>query len=282
MNKKEINSTQYIEKRLQEKTVKELIIAHQFTLTNSLKMGFKTIFYGKKWIIYLALSFVNLFVIMLLEGPKAKFKDPTESFLNTMFDWLFPLIFIFGCLLLSLPLSADEISEHTIDLYLVRPIKREIYWLSRWIVVNLVVFCVNIAIYFIYFLYFHAFASKGPFSSLNSDLYIFGRVAILLIPATLVYTGTFLLVGMIGNRGLLLGMILAIFDLFLVSLFLLQDNLYLPQNNLNVIANDLLKKYIDLDTPYDLMVEDAWLYSILFSLIVFACGAYYLRIREIK
>jgi len=282
MNKKEINSTQYIEKRLQEKTVKELIIAHQFTLTNSLKMGFKTIFYGKKWIIYLALSFVNLFVIMLLEGPKAKFKDPTESFLNTMFDWLFPLIFIFGCLLLSLPLSADEISEHTIDLYLVRPIKREIYWLSRWIVVNLVVFCVNIVIYFIYFLYFHAFASKGPFSSLNSDLYIFGRVAILLIPATLVYTGTFLLVGMIGNRGLLLGMILAIFDLFLVSLFLLQDNLYLPQNNLNVIANDLLKKYIDLDTPYDLMVEDAWLYSILFSLIVFACGAYYLRIREIK
>ncbi len=282
MNKKEINSTQYIEKRLQEKTVKELIIAQKFTLTNSLKMGFKTIFYGKKWIIYLALSFVNLFVIMLLEGPKAKFKDPTESFLNTMFDWLFPLIFIFGCLLLSLPLSADEISEHTIDLYLVRPIKREIYWLSRWIVVNLVVFCVNIAIYFIYFLYFHAFASKGPFSSLNSDLYIFGRVAILLIPATLVYTGTFLLVGMIGNRGLLLGMILAIFDLFLVSLFLLQDNLYLPQNNLNVIANDLLKKYIDLDTPYDLMVEDAWLYSILFSLIVFACGAYYLRIREIK
>ena len=282
MNKKEINSTQYIEKRLQEKTVKELIIAQQYTLTNSLKMGFKTIFYGKKWIIYLALSFVNLFVIMLLEGPKAKFKDPTELFLNTMFDWLFPLIFIFGCLLLSLPLSADEISEHTIDLYLVRPIKREIYWLSRWIVVNLVVFCVNIAIYFIYFLYFHAFASKGPFSSLNSDLYIFGRVTILLIPATLVYTGTFLLVGMIGNRGLLLGMILAIFDLFLVSLFLLQDNLYLPQNNLNVIANDLLKKYIDLDTPYDLMVEDAWLYSILFSLIVFACGAYYLRIREIK
>lgn len=282
MNKEEINSTQYIEKILNEKTAKELIIAQQYKLTNNLKMGFKTIFYGKKWIIYLALSFVNLFVIMLLEGPKAKFKDPTESFLNIMFDSLFPFIFVFGCLLLSLPLSADEISDHTIDLYLVRPIKREIYWLSRWIVVNIVVFCVNIAIYFVYFLYFHAFASKGSFSSLNSDLYIFVRVAIFLIPATLIYTGTFLLIGMIGNRGLLLGMILAIFDLIFVSLFLLEDNLYIPQTNLNVIANDLLKKYIEFETPSSLRLDDAWLYSILFSLIVFACGAYYLRIREIK
>ena len=282
MNKEEINSTQYIEKLLHEKTTKELIIVEQFTLTNSIIIGFKTIFYGKKWIIYLALSFVNLFIIMLLEGPKAKFEDPTESFLTSLFDWLFPLIFIFGCLLLSLPLSADEISEHTIDLYLVRPLKREVYWLSRWIVVNIVVFCVNIAIYFIYFLYFHAFASKGPFSSLSSDLDIFGKVAILLIPATLIYTGTFLLVGMIGNRGLLLSMILAILDIFLVSLFLLRDNLYLPQTNLNMIAEHLLKNHINIYTPDDLTVEGAWLYSIIFSLIVFACGAYYLRIREIK
>ena len=93
MNKEDINTTQYIEKILNEKTAKELIIDQQYKLTNSIKMGFKTILYGKKWIIYFALSFVNLFVIMLLEGPKAKFKDPTESFLNTMFDWLFPLIF---------------------------------------------------------------------------------------------------------------------------------------------------------------------------------------------
>ena len=282
MNKKEINSTQYIEKVLHEKTAKELIIAQQYKLTNLLKMGFKTIFYGKKWIIYLLLGLINLFVIILLEGPKAKFKDPTESFLNIMFDWLFPLIFIFGCLLLSLPLSADEISDHTIELYLVRPIKRETYWLSRWIVVNIVVYCMNLAIYFIYFLYFHAFASKGVFFGLDSNLYIFGRVAIFLIPATLIYAGTFLLVGMIGNRGLLLGLMLAIFDLFFVSIFLLEDNLYIPQNNLNIIANELLKKYIEFETPSSLTVEDAWLYSILFSLIVFACGAYYLRIREIK
>jgi len=282
MDNEEINSTQYIEKKIHEKTVKELIIDQQYTLTNSIIIGFKTIFYGKKWIIYLALSFVNLFIIILLEGPKAKFENPTESFLTSLFDWLFPSIFIFGCLLLSLPLSADEISDHVIDLILVRPIKREIYWLSRWIVVNIVVYFVNITIYFIYFLYFHAFASKSPFSNLNSDFHIFGKVAILLIPATLIYTGTFLLVGMIGNRGLLLSMILAIVDLIFVSLFQLRNNLYLPQNNLNVIADYLLKKHINLSPTIKLKIEDAWLYSILFPIIVFACGAYYLRIREIK
>ena len=282
MNKEKINSTQYFEDVLQDKTIKELIFAQQSKLINSVIMGFKTIFYGKKWIIYLALSFINLIVIMLIEGPEAKFEDPTESFLTVMFGWLFPAIFIFGCLLLSLPLSNDEISDHTIDLFLVRPIKREVYWLSRWIVVNIVIYCVNIAIYFVYFLYFHAFASKGSFTSLSSDFYIFGRVAVLLIPATLIYAGLFLLVGMIGNRGLLIGLILAIFDVIIVGLFLLEENLYLPQGNLNRIAKNLLNKYIEIETPEDLTLEDAWLYSYLFSIIVFTCGAYYLRIRQIK
>ncbi len=282
MDKEEINSTQYIEKVLQGENLKELIITQQYKLTNSIIIGLKTIFYGKKWLIYIALSFINLIAIMVIEGPNAKFEDPTESFLNVMFGWLFPTIFIFGCLLLSLPLSNDEISEHTLDLFIVRPIKREVYWFSRWIVVNIVIYCVNIAIYFIYFLYFHAFASKGSFSNLSSDFYIFSRIAILLIPATLIYAGLFLLVGMIGNRGVLIGLMLAIFDVLIVGLFLLDDILYLPQTNLNRIANNLLNKYIELPTPEDLTLEDAWLYSYLFSIIVFAFGAYYLRIREIK
>jgi len=282
MDKEEINSTQYIEKVLQWENLKELIITQQYTLTNGIIIGLKTIFYGKKWLIYIALSFINLIAIMVIEGLNAEFEDPTESFLNVMFGWLFPTIFIFGCLLLSLPLSNDEISEHTLDLFLVRPIKREVYWFSRWIVVNIVIYCVNIAIYFIYFLYFHAFASEGSFSSLSSDFYIFERVALLLIPATLIYAGLFLLVGMIGNRGVLIGLMLAIFDVLIVGLFLLEDILYLPQTNLNRIANNLLNKYIELPTPEDLTLEDAWLYSYLFSIIVFACGAYYLRIREIK
>jgi hypothetical protein len=282
MNEEEINSTQYFEDVLQDRTIKEIFFAQQSKLINSVIMGFKTIFYGKKWIIYVAFSLLNLIIIMLLEGPQAKFEDPTESFINVMFGWLFPSIFIFGCLILSLPLSNDEISDHTIDLFLVRPIKREVYWLSRWIVVNIVIYCVNIAIYFVYFLYFHAFASKGAFTSLGSDFYIFGRIAILLIPATLIYAGLFLFIGMIGNRGLLIGLLIAIFDVFIVGLFLLEENLYIPQSNLNRIAKNLLNKYIEIETPEDLTLEDAWLYSYLFSIIVFACGAYYLRIREIK
>jgi len=284
MNKEEINSTQYIENIIRDKNIKELIFTQKYRLTNSIKMGFKTIFFGKKWIIYFVLAFINLLVIILLEGSNAEYKYPARSFVNMVFDWLFPFMFIFGCLILSLPLSVDEISDHTIDYYLVRPIKREIYWLSRWIVINIVVFCVNVIIYFIYFLYFHAYASDGSFSGLDSNLHIFGFIVILLIPATLIYSGLFLLVGMIGNRGLLLGLMLAIFEVFFVSLFVLSDNLYIPQTNLYKIAEELFieYEYIEFEPPNDLELLNAWLYSIIFSITVFIGGAFYLRIREIK
>lgn len=284
MKKREINSKQYIENIIHKKDVKEYIFDQQYKLINSIKLGFKTIFFGKKWLIYLVLAFTNLFFIIMIEGVDAQFENPEISFINTVFDWLFPFIFVFGCLLLSLPLSVDEISDHILDLYLVRPIKREIYWLSRWIVINIVVFSLNVVIYFIYFLYFHAFASGGLFTGFISNLEVFSKIVILLIAATLIYSGTFLLIGMIGNRGLLISFMFAILDVFIIRTFLLTDNPFIPQTNLNVIANDLLSDYdyIEFEIVESLTVLNAWLYSYFFSITIFICGAYYLRIREIN
>jgi len=282
----EINSTQYIEDIIRPKSVKELVLGQQDKLINSIKIGFKTLFYSKKWLIYIALAFIFLPVIILIEivieGGTIEIKRPDEAFVDVIFGILFPLIFVFGCLLLSLPLSADEISDHSIELYLVRPIKREVYWLSRWIVVNVVVYCVNIIIYFVYYLFVHAFAEQGVFAGIEENLFVFGKVAIILLLATLIYSGTFLLVGMIGNRGLLLSFMLAIFELFFIGLFYLNKNPYIPQNNLYEIANDLLPNHVDFDTPDDLELLNAWIYVTIFPIVVFVVGAFYLRMREFK
>lgn len=277
----EINSTQYIEDVIRVKSIKELVLGQQDKLINSIKIGFKTIFYSKKWLIYIALAFIFLPVIIIIEGGDIKIKKPDEAFIDIT-GILFPVIFVFGCLLNSLPLSADEISDHSIELYLVRPIKREVYWLSRWIVVNVAVYCMNIIIYFVYFLFCHAFAKQGLFAGMGENLYVFGGVAILLLLATLIYSGSFLLVGMIGNRGLLLSFMLAIFELFFISMLFLSDSPYIPQNNLYEIANDLLPDHFDFDTPKDLKLRNAWIYVTIFPIVVFVGGAFYLRMREIK
>jgi len=141
---------------------------------------------------------------------------------------------------------------------------------------------VNIIIYFVYFLFVHAFAEKGVFAGMEENFYVFGGVAILLLLATLIYSGSFLLVGMIGNRGLLLSFMLAFFELFFISLFFLSDSPYIPQNNLYEIANDLLPDHFDFDTPKDLELQNAWIYVTIFPIVVFVGGAFYLRMREIK
>ncbi|MFX1395272.1 MAG: hypothetical protein ACFFAH_17155 [Promethearchaeota archaeon] len=277
----EINSTQYIEELIRKRNVKKSILSQQDKLITSIKIGFKTLFYSKKWLIYLALAFIILPVIIIIEEGDMKFENPDETFIFIT-GTLFPVIFIFGCLLISLPLSADEISDHLIELYITRPIKREIYWLSRWIVVNISVYCVNIIIYFIYFLFCHAFAKQGLFAGMGENFFVFGGVAILLLLATLIYSGTFLLVGMIGNRGLLLSFVVAVFELFIISMIFLSNSPYIPQNNLYKIANDILPDHYDIDTPKDLTLQNAWIYVSIFPIVVFVVGAFYLRMREIK
>ncbi len=288
----EIKSTQYIENIIHAKNVKELVLGQQDKLINSIIIGFKTLLYSKKWLIYMVLALILLPVIILIEivieGGTIEIKDPDEVFVDITFGILFPVIFIFGCLFISLPLSADEISDHSIELYLIRPIKREVYWLSRWVVVNIAVYCLNIIIFLVYFLFCYAFAKQGLFADIRENLWVFGGVAVLLLLATLIYSGSFLLVGMIGNRGLLLSFMLAIFELFFISMFFLSDSLYIPQNNLYKIANDLLPDHFtkkDLkvrNVPKELKLRDAWIYVTIFPIVVFVGGAFYLRMREIK
>jgi hypothetical protein len=280
--KEEINSTQYIEEIIRKKRIKETLLDQQDKLINSIKIGFKTLFYSKKWVIYVALAIIFLPVIIVNEGGSIRYDHPDEAFIGIVFNMLFPLVFIFGCLLMCLPLSADEISDHSIELYLIKPIRREVYWLSRWIVINITVYFLNIIVYFVYFLFTHAFATEGAFVGIGENLAVFGGVALFLLLATLIYSGIFLLVGMIGNRGMLLCFMLAIFELFFVNILFLSDSPYIPQNNLYEIANSILPDHVDFDTPIKLKLTFALVYVTLFPIVVFFLGAFYLRMREFK
>ncbi len=282
MSKQRINSIEYIEEIVREKSVKEMILAQRDKLSNSIKIGFKVILFSKKWIIYLLLTFVNFIGLIAIDGMGSSYENPEESFLIVFNGNLFPFMFVFGCLLISLPISADEISDHTLDMYLVRPIKRETYWLSRWIVLNVVVYSINILIYFVYYLYLHAFAEQGVFVGLGENLSVFGGVMILIIPSTLIYTSLFLFVGMIRDWGFTLSLLIAIFDIVFVSLFFLNNSPIIPLTNLNRIANSLLQDYVYFNTPSDLTLAGAWSYVFIFTAVVFVCGALYIRMREIK
>jgi hypothetical protein len=87
---------------------------------------------------------------------------------------------------------------------------------------------------------------------------------------------------MIGNRGLLLCFIVAIFELFFVSMFFLSDSPFIPQNNLYEIANSILPDHVNFATPEELNLVSAEIYVTIFPIVVFFLGAFYLRVREFK
>ncbi|MFX0114439.1 MAG: hypothetical protein ACFFB3_07815, partial [Candidatus Hodarchaeota archaeon] len=87
-------------------------------------------------------------------------------------------------------------------------------------------------------------------------------------------------VGFIGNRGFTLGVVLAIFELFLLSLLFLSDEPYIPRTNLQVIADDLFGSLYNY-TPKG--AEDllfSWAYVGLLAVGSLVAGALYLRIRQ--
>ncbi|MHA2272920.1 MAG: hypothetical protein ACXACI_13725 [Candidatus Hodarchaeales archaeon] len=244
----------------------------------SFQLALKSVFFGRKWIIFLVLGLFPLTFTLLVEDRLLGNPDARAAFVDLFIGFQYLLFFTFSCLILSLPMSADEISDHVIDLYLVRPIRREVLWGARWLAANVSVLLLNFSIAIIYYLYFHVV--EEDFSGIINDLDLLSSAFIFLVAATLAYAGIFLFVGFIGNRGFTFGVTLAIFELFLLSLLFLADEPYIPRTNLQVIADDLfgnLYNYTPKGTE-DLLYS--WGFVGLLAVVFFVVGAAYLRIRE--
>jgi len=244
----------------------------------SFELALKSCFYSRKWLIFLILALLPLGITLLVEDRLLGNPTVRSAFVDTFIGFQFLLFFTFSCLILALPMSADEISDHIIDLYLVRPIRREMLWAARWVAGSVAVLILNFVISIIYYTYFHVV--EEDFSGLIDDVDLLGKTSIFLVAATLAYAGIFLLVGFIGNRGFTLGVFLAMFELFLLSLIFLTDEPYIPRTNILVIADSLFGSLYNYDPKGTPNLFFSWGYVGLLALGSFVAGALYLRIRE--
>ncbi len=251
----------------------------------SINISFKSLFRGRKWVIFVILSMLPLFLTLLIEDKLLGNRDAAHAFIDNLVGAQFLLFFTFGCLILALPISSDEISDHIIDLYIARPVRREVLWASRWIVVNVSVIVVNFGISVIYYLYFHFWDdSEDFFASIMDDSYLLVDAFFFIVAATLTYGGLFLLVGFIGKRGFALGVMLSIFELFFLTLLFLRDEPYIPRTNLFVIGDNLFdpmfpREYLP-DNPPDILFS--WGYVGFVAIAVFLIGMYYVSQRQFE
>lgn len=280
----ELNSEEYIDEAIRSLTNQEMVDEQTGKFLINISIGIKSLIYGRKWVLFLSISMLPLLLTLLVDDHLMENPDAPSAFTDFYIGFFFLLLFNFGCLMMALPLSADEISDHITDMYLVRPIKRETFWLSKWIVVNLAIFVLNATIALIYYTYFHLMDDSEDFlTGFGNNLDLLFYSLIFILAASLMYGGIFLFVGFIGNKGFTFGIILALFEQFFLSLLFLANNKWIPRTNMLKIADRLFGKYFEYeDAPKGLSYFESWLYLIIFTAVFLVIGAAYLRRREFK
>ncbi len=266
-------------------TTTPFVVSEIEKLIISIKLAFRSLFFGKKWMVYTILALTPLLLTMLATDKLLGNDDAKAAYVDVFIGSILFLFFTFSCLLLSLPISGDEISDRFFELMIVRSIRRETLWLSRWIVVHVSVFLVNFGISIIYYVYFHLVdPNANIIDDLISDLHLLEGTAIVILAGTLVYGGLFLTVAFIGRKGLSIGILLAIFELFFLGILFLDDEPYIPRTNLQVIADKSfgpLYTYTPsnpLKTLPDVIFS--WTYVIIVAAAFFLIGMMYLKYRE--
>ncbi|OLS22020.1 MAG: hypothetical protein HeimC3_32850 [Candidatus Heimdallarchaeota archaeon LC_3] len=259
----------------------------------SFELSFKSLFFGRKWIIYLLLALFPLVFTLLSEDRLLGSDTVEDAFVNLFLGTALFFFFTFGCLIISLPFSADEISDHLLDLYIVRPISKEAIYFSRWVAYHLAIIAVNIFIAIIYFIFLHFISMNfsgnliTEFSNTleliinNFDLFLNSILAILY--ASVAYGGLFLIIGFIGNKAFTIGVIVALFERFFLSLLFLRDQWYLPSTNLQTIAVELFSPLVSYDPITD--VPDfvlAQSYLIFLSVVFLVFGLFFIRRKEFE
>ncbi len=250
----------------------------------SVNLAFRSLIYSKKWLLYAILALVPMLLLSLTSNPLLSNDDAKEAYVDLFIGSILFLFFTFSCLLLSLPVSSDEISDRFFELLLVRPIRKEILWTSRWIVTHVSVLLLNFIISTLYYVFFHV---SDPNAKLPDDLignaYLLSSTFMLLVAATLIYGGMFLTVAFIGRRGFTIGILLAIFELLFLNTLFLQDEPYIPRTNLQVIADEVFGTLFTYNPSANKVAPElwfSWTYSILAAMLFFFLGLLYLRYRE--
>lgn len=249
----------------------------------SINYSMRTLFVGRKWLVYFALTMFPIAASLFSVDKYLGVNTATEAFVRNFRGTIVSFLFTFGALLISLPHTADEISDNIMEGYVVRPSRRDTIYTSRWIVSIVGIWIINSIVLIVYYFYFHIAGGDFTVSNFVDNLkYLFYGIYILFF-SSLMYGSIFTLVGMIGNRGFTFGILIAMFETFLVNLLFLRDNKYIPRTNIEHLANELmgnLYPYNSAPASMDLLFN--YIYFFTFTIVTFALGIYYFRNKQFE
>ncbi len=263
---------------------KSMIIRELENLVLSINLAVKSLMFSKKWLLYAFLALVPMFLLSLTSNPLLQNANAKEAYVDLFIGSILFLFFTFSCLLLALPVSSDEISDRFFELILVRPVRKEVLWISRWIVTFASVFLLNFMIATAYYVYFHVVDGNAKMpNDLINNIYLLQSTALLLVAATLIYSGLFLTVAFLGRKGLGIGILLAIFELIFSNMLFLQDEPIMPRTNLQVIADEVFGSLFTYTPDSNKVAPElwfSWTYAFIAAVLFFIIGMLYLKYRE--
>ncbi|MCH8908458.1 MAG: hypothetical protein IH840_15330 [Candidatus Heimdallarchaeota archaeon] len=256
-------------------------ISELILLKVSTVIGIKTILNSKKWLIYLIIAFLPLIIVVLVGDPLIGEESAEEAFISFFLGFVYIWIFAFGVLLIVLPLSSDEISDHITDLYLVRPIRRETYWFSRVIATNVGVFSTTLLIALVYFLFFNLF--DKPLEIID-NIGILVKTTLFVFFASIVYSGLYLLVTSTKKSGFTYGIMFAVVEQFFLPFLFLADSRYIPKNVTLMIADSMFTNFdvqsYGINPASNFTFTWAYQFAAVFTLLMLILGGWYYRRRE--
>lgn len=246
-----------------------------------IQLNLRSIFSSRNWLFYVLLSLIPLFFTLPVNDKLLGANTGIEAFLGIIFTVQLTIFFTFGCLFITLPITSDEMTDHVIDLFISRPIRREFLYLTKWVSLVSSLVLINFAIIFLYFLYF---TSVDPNISLitgiSSNLILLVKVFFFIVLESLIYGGLFLIIGFVGSRGFSLGIFVAFFELFISNLLFLNKDKNMPRANLTVIGEYLFHDFIEKPTDGLPTLEYSIMYVFIISFLLVLLGILYLRRKE--
>lgn len=264
--------------------IKEESISSHILMT--IVLGMKSLVYSKKWFIYVLLSLAP-FLFSVLSANKLGLNSSgqqangLEAFISVTMNMQFGFFYVFGVLLLALPFTSDEITDHVMDLFLLRPVHKQVIFFTRYFLLVLANTIINGLLVIFYYIYYYYVDNRNMIDGLG----VLGNVILFFIIANLLYFALFLGIGFLGSKGFGIGVFVAIIELFFLSFLFLTDDALVPRTNLKIIAHNLLGTNFSYNGTSNFIpslssVNNAYLYILVVTIAFLAIGFLYFKRRD--
>ena len=248
----------------------------------SAQLSFKTLRQSKKWLIYVVLSLIPLLYTLLVQDKLLGASNGMDAFFNFLMGTHFYIFFGFGCLIIALPISSDELSDNTIDFFIVRPIPREFLYLTRYAVLIGAITIVNFLIALVYFIFYQLNDWEQFSSKMIENILVLPMVIVFFFIVGIFYASLFLVIGFVGRDGLTVGLLIAIIDLLFSTIEIQSIRNIMPKVHAEVIASELFGSFYTLNKVNPPDLTTSLLTLGLYALALLLIGVYSFKTKEIK